>query len=167
METLRGNHWEKSANPAGVWTGGCRVTTVQAATRIAIASRFRPYRRKCNCDPRRDAVTKATPSSGATSMSFLTTVKATGELFDAITDLGVDGKLTGDAQLPLQPMSFYEGNHLKGPVPSPAIVHLEYAVYAVFRGDDLAPYFGTGRPPRRATKAASSSEAASRAISQR
>jgi hypothetical protein len=39
-------------------------------------------------------------------MSFLTTVKSTGELFDAITDLGVDKKLTGDAQLPLQPISF-------------------------------------------------------------
>jgi len=79
-------------------------------------------------------------------MSFLTTVKASGELFDAITDLGVDKKLTGDAQLPLQPMSFYDGNHLKGPVPNPAIVHPERAVYAVFRGDELAPYPATGRP---------------------
>ena len=90
-------------------------------------------------------------------MSFLTTVKATGELFDAITDLSVNKKLTGDAHSPLQPMSFYEGYHLKGPVPRPAIVHLEYAVYAVFRGDELAPYFGIGRRPlRRPTKAASS-----------
>jgi hypothetical protein len=79
-------------------------------------------------------------------MSFLTTVRATGELFDAITDLGADKKLTGDAQFPLQPMSFYEGNHLKGSVPSPAIVHIEHAVYAVFRGDELARYPGTGRP---------------------
>jgi hypothetical protein len=90
-------------------------------------------------------------------MSFLTTVRATGELFDAITDLGADKKLTGDAQFPLQPMSFYEGYHLKGSVPSPAIVHIEHAVYAVFRGDELAPYFGIGRRPLRgATKAAPS-----------
>jgi hypothetical protein len=81
-------------------------------------------------------------------MSFVTMVKATGELFDAITDLGVDKKLTGDAQLPLQPMSFYEGNQLKGSVPNPAIVHIEHAVYAVFRGDELAQYPGTGRPLR-------------------
>jgi len=98
-------------------------------------------------------------------VSFLTTVKATGELFDAITDLSVNKKLTGDAQFPLQPMSFYEGFHLKGPVPSPAIVHLEYAVYAVFRG--LTPYFRTRRPLRRATKAASSPGGSRRAISQR
>jgi hypothetical protein len=100
-------------------------------------------------------------------MSFLTTVKATGELFDATTDLGVDGKLTGDAQRPLRAMSFYEGYHLKGPVPSPAIVNLDYAVYAVFRGDELAPYLGTGRPERHATKAASAPGGSSRAISQR
>jgi hypothetical protein len=89
-------------------------------------------------------------------MSSLTAVKVTGELFDAITDLGVDGKLTGDAQRPLRAMSFYEGYHLKGPVPSPAIVHLDYAVYAVFRGDELALYLGPVRPPRLATKAESS-----------
>jgi hypothetical protein len=81
-------------------------------------------------------------------MSFLTTVKATGELFDAITDLGVDKKLTGDAQLPLQPISFYAGHHLKGPMPNPAIVHTEHAVYAEFRGDELARYPATGRPLR-------------------
>jgi hypothetical protein len=79
-------------------------------------------------------------------MSLLTTVRATGELFDAITNLGVDKKLTGDVQLPLQPMSLYEGYYLKGPVPSPAIVHPEHAVYAVFRGDELAQYPATGRP---------------------
>jgi len=73
-------------------------------------------------------------------MSFLTTVKATGELFDAITDLGVDKKLTGDAQLPLQPMNFYDGNHLKGSVPDPARVRIENGVFAVFRGDELAEY---------------------------
>jgi hypothetical protein len=86
-------------------------------------------------------------------MSFLTTVKATGELFDAITDLGVDGKLTADAKHPLRAMSFYEGYHLKGPVPNPPIVHLDYAVYAVFRGDELAQYFAPVRPRRRATRA--------------
>jgi hypothetical protein len=69
-------------------------------------------------------------------------------LFDAITDLGVDKKLTGDAQLPLQPMSFYDGNHLKGSVPNPAMVRREQAVYAVFRGDELAQYPGIGRPLR-------------------
>jgi hypothetical protein len=90
-------------------------------------------------------------------MSFLTTVRATGELFDAITDLGADKKLTGDAQFPLQPMSFYEGHYLRGPAPYPAIVHFEHAVYAVFRGDELAPHISIGRRPLRgATKAASS-----------
>ncbi len=100
-------------------------------------------------------------------MSFLTTVKATGELFDAITDLVEDKKFTGEAKFPLQPMSFYEGHHLKGSVPSPAVVHLEYAVYAVFRGDQLTPYLGTRRPRRRAANAEASPGGSSRAISQR
>jgi hypothetical protein len=70
-------------------------------------------------------------------MSFQTTVKATGELFDAATDLGAAKNLSQDPHPPLEATKFYAGHHFKGSVPDPQKVRFEDAVYAVFRGDEL------------------------------
>jgi hypothetical protein len=82
-------------------------------------------------------------------MSFLTRVKATGELFDATTDLGVDKTISRDAHLPLEATKFYEGHRLVGSVPNPYIIRFDQAVYAVFRGDELQVYPGEVRLLRR------------------
>jgi hypothetical protein len=82
-------------------------------------------------------------------MSFLTTIRATGELFDATTDLGADKKNYRDAHLPLKGPTFYAGHHLVGSVPNPGIVQFDKAEYAVFRGDDLEEYPGEVRLLRR------------------
>jgi hypothetical protein len=74
---------------------------------------------------------------GRLQMSFLTTVKATGELFDAATDLGADKNLSQEPHLPLEATKFYAGHHFKGSIPNPETVRFEDAVYAVFRGDEL------------------------------
>jgi hypothetical protein len=70
-------------------------------------------------------------------MAFMTTVKTTGELFDAATDLGADKNLSQDPHLPLEATKFYAGHHFKGSIPNPETVRFEDAVYAVFRGDEL------------------------------
>jgi hypothetical protein len=82
-------------------------------------------------------------------MSFLTMVKATGELFDATTDLGADKNLSQDAHLPLEAARFYAGHHFKGSIPNPEVVRFEDAVYAVFRGDELEEHPGKVRSLRR------------------
>jgi hypothetical protein len=63
-------------------------------------------------------------------MSFLTTVKATGELFDAATDLGADKNLSQDPHLPLEATKFYAGHHFKGryPIPRPCALRMRFTL---------------------------------------